>query len=130
MTSPPLGSEWHWQVRLQRTLWRNRVGCDPMGLGRPGWSDHASFSRRSVTRHASSRDGFGAAPTLVGGSCNAFGDVCAPCWSKVPGCVGFSGQAVDEDGHRWFSSEVFEATDEENQTMAENLSMALAELLR
>ena len=43
---------------------------------------------------------------------------------------GVSGQAVDEDGHRWFSSEVFEATDEENQTMAENLSMALAELLR
>ena len=43
---------------------------------------------------------------------------------------GVSGQAVDEDGHRWFSSEVFKATDEENQTMAENLSMALAELQR
>src|ERR1051326_439869 len=43
---------------------------------------------------------------------------------------GISGQAVDEDGHRWFSSDVFDATDEENQTMAENLSMALAELLR
>src|ERR1051325_6288972 len=43
---------------------------------------------------------------------------------------GISGQAVDEDGHRWFSSDVFDATDEENQTMAENLSMALTELLR
>jgi hypothetical protein len=40
------------------------------------------------------------------------------------------GQAVDENGHRWFLSELFEATDEEKQTMAETLSVALAELLR
>jgi hypothetical protein len=26
------------------------------------------------------------------------------------------GAALDRNGHRWFSSEVFEATDEENQT--------------
>ncbi len=35
--------------------------------------------------------------------------------SRVPGCVGFRGR-LDRNGHRWFSSEVFEATDEENQT--------------
>jgi hypothetical protein len=34
---------------------------------------------------------------------------------------------LDRNGHRWFSSEVIKQPIEENQTMAENLSMALAE---
>jgi hypothetical protein len=45
------------------------------------------------------------------------------------GVWGF-GAALDRNGHRWFSSEVIKATDKENQSMAENLSMAVAELLR
>src|SRR5216683_7580204 len=49
-------------------------------------------------------------------------------WQQSPRTWAF-GQAVAEDGHRWFPSEVF-GSNEENQTMAENLSRAFAELLR
>jgi len=35
--------------------------------------------------------------------------------SRVPDVWGF-GALLTGNGHRWFSSEVFEATDEENQT--------------
>src|SRR2546421_635164 len=38
--------------------------------------------------------------------------------------------ALDRNGHRWFSSGELKQPERENQTMAENLSMALAELLR
>src|SRR5438270_2315284 len=38
--------------------------------------------------------------------------------------------ALDRNGHRWFSSGELKQPEKENQTMADNLSMALAELLR
>ena len=40
------------------------------------------------------------------------------------------GAGLDRNGHRWFSSEVFEQPIRRTGPMADNLSMALAELLR